>query len=105
MNQKPDGQRVYEILEAYEDYRSAIVRLYQRLSIETSYAGFPDGMVAGLIVAQVIGGVALPTGSMYDPRAEVVAWTVNESVSSPYLTTAACWTLPGARFRLTHSST
>lgn len=56
----PKTPQLANILMAYEEYRESLLRLYNRLDIGSCYAGDPNPLVAGLLVAQVLGGVALP---------------------------------------------
>lgn len=49
-----------DLLDAHEDYRLALLEFYRRLDISPFYAGEPRGLFAGLLVAQTVGGLALP---------------------------------------------
>ena len=53
-------RRLREMLDAYEDYRTALLALFQQLDISRCYAGEPRPLIAGLIVAELVGGLALP---------------------------------------------
>ncbi len=52
--------RLGEIMRAARTYSDSLVRLYDELDIMQSYAGSPDYLLARLVVAELVGGVALP---------------------------------------------
>lgn len=54
------GTALDDILDAVSDYRDSLLQLYDRLDIMRSYAGPPEYLIARLIVAELVGGVALP---------------------------------------------
>ncbi|MEI8083116.1 MAG: hypothetical protein WCI74_14865 [Actinomycetes bacterium] len=57
----PDNPRLAHILSASDDYSRALLHLYDELDIAAVYAGQPEHLVARLVVAEVVGGVALPS--------------------------------------------
>lgn len=73
MNDSGKTPALVQILSACDEYQESLARLYWRLDISECYVGRPELLVAGLIVAELIGGVALPLESEFSRFAEVIS--------------------------------
>lgn len=51
----------HALLDAYGEYRDSLLRLYSRLRIADCYARDPQRLFGSLLVAELLGGVAIPT--------------------------------------------
>jgi len=57
----PRNTQLQSILSAYDEYQQALVTLFDRLELDDCCVQYPEMIAAGLIVAQLTGGVALPS--------------------------------------------
>lgn len=80
MQDRPN-ERIEQMLQAYEAYRGSLMDLFDALDIMQCYAGPPEMLISRLLVAELLGGVALPerdhvlTG-VFGPDGERVAVVV-----------------------------
>ena len=55
-----DDTRLSGMLDAYDNYRYGLLELFRTLDIADVWAGDPRLLFASLIVAETVGGIALP---------------------------------------------